>query len=213
MHRVHADGRVGHDRQEDRRHNRNQRRHIHKAAQQQQQNVDDEHQHILVARDAQQRRGNHRRNAQLGHHVSERLRRRQQRHHDGQRLERVLNHLAEVAQLRVAEDHIREEHRIHHRDCGGFRRGEDAHARADQNDHQRQHRQNTAQDDALALFLRDGHTLGKVILLAHEEAQRHHRAAQHNARHRARHEQRADGNAAARRQGIDDHVVARRDEH
>ncbi len=171
MHRIDTQ-RIGH-RQQHRRQDQDDRRHVHQGANQQQHDVEVHQNDVLVVRQRSEELGDTHRQLHVGHHRAKRRCEADQNHHDGHRLHRATHQLRQFIPLVVAVDKHGDKERPQAGDRGGFRCGKDPRQNAAKNDHHRHQPPQGIEEDLQRLFKRHSFTFWIPPLARKAQAQHH----------------------------------------
>ena len=202
---IHAHGRD--HRIQDRRHDQDERSHVHRRSQEQEQDVDEQQDDINVVRDAQEQIRDEHRDFQIRQDEPEGFGCRDQEKHHGDGPERLFQDDDEMLEGQIPVDEKRQDERVHAGDRPGFGGREPAGKDPAQDDDAGHDRQDPVRDDARNFLEFDGFALLVPASCGYEKGGDQEPDQHEQGRNHARHEQGGDGHAA-RRHGVQDHVVA-----
>ncbi len=173
MHRIDPQ-RIG-DRQQHRRQDQDNRRHIHQRADHQQQDVDAHQNHILVIRHAGEKLGNQLRQLHKGHHRAETGGEGDQHHHNGDGLDGAKQQDMQLVPLKVAVDKHGDEEGPQTGDRRRFRGGENTGENAAEDNHHGEQPPEGVEKDLQRLLKGDAFA-ARITAFARKAETHHHQA-------------------------------------
>ena len=211
MHRVDTQC-IGH-RQQHRRQDQDDRRHVHQRANQQQHDVEVHEDHVFVIGQRREEFGDAHRQLHVGHYRPKRRGKANQNHHDGDGFHRAAHQLRQFIPLVIAVNEHGDEERPQAGHGGRFGRREYPGQDPAEDNHHRHQPPQGIEHNFQRLPERDFVPLRVAALAGEAQAEHHQAHAQQQARQHARDKQRGDGDRSPCRQGVNHRVVAGRDQN